>query len=360
MKKAFELLEQRLIRYIRPDRFLPIQLDITNLCNLRCQHCYHPDHRNDGALSLKNWIEVLNQYQILLERIQFDPQVIFCGGEPLLSPMLGPLLAHVRNQNRPYRVSIVTNGTLATRFNFAHLEGLGQVQFQVSLDGPNADSHNQARGKDSFEQTLRGIKAIRNHGHPVSLLAILSERTAALIPHFFDLAKSLGIESMGFTRLIATGSAEAMVSSQLDRPLEPLELRDAMRTILLESARTRVPSSPQQPLYRLIHPRLGRSGRFAEGVVVDYRGNILASSRSRLVLGHVFKDGIENILLSHPVLKAIRRGEIEVCGACPYYQRCGGDRNAAYAYSGNYLGPDPGCWLHIENQMAQFTKRTAI
>ncbi len=49
-------------------------------------------------------------------------------------------------------------------------------------------------------------------------------------------------------------------------------------------------------------------------------------------------------------LKAIRKGKVEICGECPFYLQCGGDRNSAYAHSGNYLGLDPGCWLHAEKQ----------
>lgn len=31
---------------------LTVQLDITNACNLVCDHCYLPHHKNHGALTL--------------------------------------------------------------------------------------------------------------------------------------------------------------------------------------------------------------------------------------------------------------------------------------------------------------------
>jgi radical SAM protein with 4Fe4S-binding SPASM domain len=99
----------------------------------------------------------------------------------------------------------------------------------------------------------------------------------------------------------------------------------------------------------LIQQGLGRSGRFFEGLVVDHQGNILASSRSRLKLGHVFKEGLTGVFYENPILKSIRKGQIEKCGECKFSKICGGDRNAAYASTGNYLGPDPGCWLGIQN-----------
>jgi radical SAM protein with 4Fe4S-binding SPASM domain len=353
-------LERKLIEYIKPDRFLPIQLDITNLCNLRCTHCYHPNHNNDGALSLNEWKLVLRQYERILERLQFDPDITICGGEPLLSPLLKPLLEHIRfHQKGDYQLAILTNGTMVNKFDFSMLNEIKNVTFQVSLDGPNSQIHDLIRGAGSFNRSLLGINLILSHGFPVEILTVLSKNNAHLIPDFFNLAKTLGVASMGFTRFITQGAALKLVDSNENRPLEPVELRDAFQRIIFESNRTGVLSSPQKPLFRLLHPKLGRSGRFAEGLVVDHRGNILASSRSRIVLGHVFQEGLETILLEHPLLKAIRQGNVETCGRCQFYQRCGGDRNAAYAYSGDYLGADPGCWLQIQNDLSNSKQGSA-
>lgn len=348
--KFISVIEQRLLSLISVDRYLPIQIDITNLCNLRCHHCYHPHHSNAGALSLTQWFSVLDQYEDLIARLHFDPCIIICGGEPLLSPMLKPLMARIQSSQLPYKVSILSNGTLAEHYDYGIFEGLSSVSFQISLDGPDAANHNQVRGSGSFEKTMKGIKALQSQGYPVSFLAVLSRRNADMIPQFFDLAKDLGARSMGFTRLIAEGEAKSLVASKRDRALEPLELKEAMIAIVRESARTGISSCPQKPLFRLIHPQLGRSGRFGEGIVIDYRGKILASSRSRLVLGDISKDRIEDVLLGHPILQAIRKGHVEGCGECRFYDRCGGDRNAAYAHSGNYLGRDPGCWIELSDE----------
>ena len=157
---------------------------------------------------------------------------------------------------------------------------------------------------------------------------------------------------MGFTRLIAEGHAKRMVSQGDDRALQPLEIRDAYRTILGESARTGIKTNTNSPLFNLIYPGLGRNGRFWESIVIDYQGKYLASSRSRLVLGDVLHEGLEHIFLNHPLLKSLRTEMVETCGSCPHYSVCGGDRNAAYAETGNFLGADPGCWLSIKNKIA--------
>ena len=92
MNRIVSSIESFLLNRINVDRFLPIQLDITNACNLRCVHCYHPHHKNDGALSLNEWKEILSQYKALIEKMKFRPSVVICGGEPLVSPLLWPIL----------------------------------------------------------------------------------------------------------------------------------------------------------------------------------------------------------------------------------------------------------------------------
>jgi MoaA/NifB/PqqE/SkfB family radical SAM enzyme len=77
MDTAINLLEDKLLSWINADRYLPIQLDITNLCNLRCTHCYHPHHNNQGALSLAQWLDILNQYDQMIARLRFMETPVF-------------------------------------------------------------------------------------------------------------------------------------------------------------------------------------------------------------------------------------------------------------------------------------------
>lgn len=60
---------------------------------------------------------------------------------------------------------------------------------------------------------------------------------------------------------------------------------------------------------------------------------------------NILNDGLEELFLRHPVMKDLRDGNIEGCVGCRFYDRCGGDRNAAYAAYGSFLRKDPGCWL---------------
>ncbi len=338
------------MKTINVDRYLPLQLDITNMCNLRCVHCYHPHHNNQGALSLENWKGVVLQYKELIKKMHYRPLLIICGGEPLASPDLLPLLSFIKQELPLASTSILTNGTLAKEPLLSKLKGFPNLQFQVSLDGPDSFRHDQIRGEGNFKKSLSGIRALRSRGFEVNVLSVLSSKTSQWMEDFFRLAKDEGFKSMNFVRFIPEGYGRKLLEAHEDQPLLGSSLKLAYQNILRYMAKYEVGSKTQVPLFDLVVPGLGRSGRFWESIVVDYQGYIVASSRSKVRLGHAFHEGIEDIFLHHPVYQSLRSGKVDVCGECPLYNVCGGDRNAAFAASGNFLGPDPGCWRHKTNQ----------
>ncbi len=98
--------------------------------------------------------------------------------------------------------------------------------------------------------------------------------------------------------------------------------------------------------FALLSPDLGAHGKFGfQGLVVDHRGCLKVGSRADFRLGSILETGLEELFLRHPLMKDLRDGKIEGCGSCGCYDRCGGDRNAAFAEYGSFLKKDPGCWL---------------
>ena len=91
---------------------MALDVYLTNACNLRCAHCYHPHHKNEGALSLGEWQGVILQYKSLVEKMRYRPAIVICGGEPLASPFLVPMLEFIKREVPKSAISILTNGTL--------------------------------------------------------------------------------------------------------------------------------------------------------------------------------------------------------------------------------------------------------
>lgn len=157
-------------------------LYLTNKCNMACSYCYSTVHREadwrDFDLTLiKKAIRMLFR-----EKRRQSLSFLLFGGESLAA---FELLKHVVeyaetlnlffNKNLTFRMQ--TNGSLLTddiaRYLAAHNIAVG-----VSLDGPE-DVHNRARknhaGRGTYNEVMRGIGVLREHGVPFSVIATVSD-----------------------------------------------------------------------------------------------------------------------------------------------------------------------------------------
>ncbi len=330
---------------LNKQRYLDIQLDITNACNLRCTHCYHPDHKNSGAINFHSWKTILDQYNQLLRKLHLKPRILLCGGEPTLSNHFKPIIEEISSRWPGTSITILSNGTLINDELVSFLKTFN-IRFQISLDGPDAIRHDQIRGTGSFKKATTGIEMLISNKFRVVILTVLSKRSEAWISDFFQIAKKLNVLSMNFTRFIPQGTGRTLVEQNIDRPLTPLELKSAMLEILNCSNINDINTNTNTPLYNLINPNLGMNSQFGfQGLVINYKGELKVSSRTNFILGNLLNENLCDLFLKHPLLESLRNGEIEICGSCNHYNKCGGDRNSAYANSGSFKSQDPGCWI---------------
>lgn len=336
---------ERLLKFTGSQKFLSVQLDITNACNLNCRHCYHPSHTAGEELLIEDWRKILDQYSRLAKKLHLLPYFCISGGEPTISPLFIPILEELRARWPYVGISVLTNGTnlsgeivsAMTRF---------KMDVQISLDGPDSVRHDYVRGDGNFNRAIKGFQALQAAGLKTTLQAVLSYRTAPWINKFFETAVRLHASAMNFTRFVPQGKGKSIQDDGADRPLAGPELRDAYATIVSASAKTGVYTNTSKPLFALISPGLGAHGKFGfQGLIIDYLGNLKVSSRTDFRLGNILEAGLDELFLRHPVMKDLRAGKIEGCGSCRFYDNCGGDRNASFAAYGSFLKKDPGCWL---------------
>lgn len=341
-------IENTIFGWIGNNRYLSMQIDVTNFCNLACSHCYHPHHVNKGSLSLREWIGIIDQYEILLKRLSLRGHVIICGGEPLTSPYLFPILENIRKRSIPFHISILTNGTLVKRMDLHKFSGLEKVDFQVSLDGPNQEIHDSFRGAGNFHRALEGIRELKRSKMPVYIQATLTKVNSKHVEDFFKLAKELKVDAMNFTRLVAVGNGEKLIVNY-EHSISPLELKDTFERILISSARTGIKTDTEIPLMNLIHPALGKKYSFGESIVIDYQGYLLASSRSRVRIASLRENKLEELFFENNYRRNFFTREKFECSGCPHFNYCGGDLNVSYATYGDFFKKDPGCWKNIKS-----------
>ncbi|MGI0050006.1 MAG: radical SAM protein, partial [Nitrososphaera sp.] len=118
-------------------------VDVNNVCNLHCTHCYWwLNRKEEQDMSVEDWKKIIKE--------KFNKQHIFVttlvGGEPTLRPDI----IEVFCKEMPNRVCVVTNGTFP-------LKQYGGLYFYwVSLDGTE-EVHDTIRGKGAYEKTKKNI-----------------------------------------------------------------------------------------------------------------------------------------------------------------------------------------------------------
>ena len=149
-------------------RIRQLSFRITDLCNLRCHTCgqwgdqgfLHGQNLRDlkqSEVSLDRYLEVLRD----LTRHGHHPFVYLWGGEPMLYEGSLELIEAASALKLP--TAIATNGTRVA----AAAQRLVQAPMfllQLSIDGPDAALHNQARpgvgGADNFADIQAALAAV--------------------------------------------------------------------------------------------------------------------------------------------------------------------------------------------------------
>jgi MoaA/NifB/PqqE/SkfB family radical SAM enzyme len=135
--------------YRHDSRYPAVAVNVTNRCNLACQHCFifRDGNPNEAAVLVRNELSdtaILETLNGLRDRHGIV-SVLWMGGEPLLRRQL--VAAGVRLFARN---TVVTNGTIP-------LVDLGpNALYVVSLDGPE-DLNDAIRGAGTYRRVMRNL-----------------------------------------------------------------------------------------------------------------------------------------------------------------------------------------------------------
>lgn len=140
-----------------------LHLHLTNLCNLRCSHCYmNSGTRCDNELSGEE-IE-----KLLLDFVKFGgTDLSLTGGEPTMRSDFYHIVRYASDLG--LCVSIYSNGCLIDEDAIQRLKGCNIGAFQISIDGYDETSNSIIRGRGSFEKSLRAVDLLVNAGIKVKI-----------------------------------------------------------------------------------------------------------------------------------------------------------------------------------------------
>jgi MoaA/NifB/PqqE/SkfB family radical SAM enzyme len=129
--------------------------ELTQACDLACVHCRACaiENRNPFELSTAEGFRLLEEV-----RSFGDPLMVFTGGDPLKRPDLFPLLE--RSVELGLRTTVTPSATpLLTENAIEGFQDCGVARMAISLDGPDAESHDGFRRvSGSFERTIGALQ----------------------------------------------------------------------------------------------------------------------------------------------------------------------------------------------------------
>lgn len=337
-----------------------VQWHLTEKCNLRCSHCYQTGGKI-AELSLAEVRDVLGEIVDMLAswskayQFEFSPSFNVTGGEPLLRQDLFEIIREMNSQG--FGTYLLTNGTLINAQKATTLTECGVKGVQVSIEGPE-EIHDQIRGRGSFSASCKGIGHLLAAGHKVTLNATLSELNAGKFRDLVDIATSLGVQRLGFSRLVPSGRGLRLVDQMIDPPKlrEIYEAIFALSTPGLEIVTGDPVASPMRD-----GGGRGDCGSIAfggcaagvAGLTILPDGTVTPCRRLSVPLGNVREDSIREIWTNSEILEQLRdRGRYKGrCGSCPRWANCRGCRAIAYAHSlshgkGDLLVDDPQCFVN--------------
>lgn len=150
---------------------------LTERCNLSCHHCIRGEK---GETVLPS-----QQVSVILDSLASSfphSSLVLTGGEPTLHPNFNDILLCADNFFREH-IAITSNGCTPYWRKKENLDMIVKynVKVQISLDGEQT-THDQIRGRGTFQYTLNTIQQLKLQGAKVSIATVATLENINKIP----------------------------------------------------------------------------------------------------------------------------------------------------------------------------------
>jgi MoaA/NifB/PqqE/SkfB family radical SAM enzyme len=237
-------------------------IELTNRCNLRCQHCFTERHAATGDLPLAILTQVLQEGKGC-----GITHLAFTGGEPTIHRQFPEIVAGVCTAH--YTWSMVSNG-----LNFPHLYPLllrSRPWFTgvtFSLDGAREATHDRLRGPGAYRRVMRAASCCVVMDIPFTLNMVLTAQNCHEVAAMVGLATRLGSKGVRFGHLMPTPD-----TAQRGLDLTPSERRQVEAEIWCLQPQAAVPVA-MAPGYFSAAPFFPCAPLTLEEFNLDYQGNL--------------------------------------------------------------------------------------
>ena len=335
-----------------------LQWHITERCNLRCKHCYMEQDFLKNELSLEKLFKVLDDYLKIVRKWRIPKQetrISITGGEPLIRKDFFKFLERCYQYKDLTKYGILTNGILVDDEMVKRFNNLEVNYVQVSLEGMEADN-DYIRGKGTFKKIIKAVEILVKGGINVSISVTMTKKNKEDVKPLVELAKKLGVTSLGLRRFVPIGTGEGikdlMLSAQDVKRLY-LYITEENKELFKNKSKLKIGMGCEDGI-------LAQEGYPVNGCVAGYssvtilpNGDVYPCRKLPIYIGNVLGQSLEDIFYNPKEMQKLRNpnnlnGKFK---NCPYSDKCrGGAKCVIYGYwSDSYIDspqflPDPECW----------------
>lgn len=312
----------------KPNQFSHVWLELTNSCNLSCQHCYansSPASDRTGELTSDQWTALCRQ---LIEH--GVSQFTFIGGEPLVRKLvLRQVSEELRRISPGLKLRVFSNLTIFPQSEdwLSFFESM-KFSFGTSIYGTTAEAHDAVtRQPGSWEKTTQNIRLLRARRLPVFAgyyaTTTLSEDERKVVEKF--LSVDLGLEDFTIDKPSVVGRAQSM-------SLSSSETKNILPNIKRMSHATDLAMS-------------GMHNCFADVLAIRPNGSVIPCIMQRdTELANLAEQPLKSLWQNNNYrrYRQLSKDHIDGCRECEFRYACFDCRPAAIA-GGTNLVAKPAC-----------------
>lgn len=327
MKAQDSLIYQKIQKANLVHQPLFATLEITQVCNLACKHCYNFDRTVAISTDKKNSIMSFEDTLYCMDQLREVGSLWLnlTGGEPLTHPDILIIIKEAKERN--FLVRLKTNGLLLNEKMAIQLKEAGLDAVEISLYGSDEETYRLITQREGHEKTLSGIDQAVNMGFDTNASIILHKYNTDQLQLMIDQVIAL---KAGF-------QVSTEITSRYDgtHTSRDYELSSNQMKSLLES---------HHDLFMFENKDHLLQCSCAKTVIaIGYDGVIYPCIGAPIKVGHIKDSPLRNQWKDSDVFQKIRNLKTEdfkECQKCDFLDFCSRSSGSIYANTGNYTGCD--------------------
>lgn len=280
-------------------------IELSTKCNVRCEHCYLPDHKNRGMDTdkIKSLLSELRQLGVV--------NVSFTGGEIFLREDLFELIETARSLYM--RVFLLSNGTLLNEVKVKRLSNLYISEFSTTLFSLQPEIHDSiTTSKGSLNALLKNLQLLKENNIRVQVKMPIMQTNASSFDEVREYCEQNQFKFF----------ASPMIYSKINGDGSPKCLRvddENLRTVVKKI------DELNNRKNKLIHETDVPCGALFYSFAIDSNGDVFPCNSFPYKVGSVFESNVRDIWYkseSLQFIKSIKKTDLQSCTGCNYKNEC--------------------------------------